>query len=135
MPVIVWEAYLFDELALVADGSQGGETTKSSANIVIAQSTHPLAAGFADGPVSVYTTPQRLSYGRPAPAAEVVAHEPGHQQKAVIFAYGAGAPLADGSSAPAVRVALFPDYAGAGVLTQQGIDLVDAALAWALPTV
>lgn len=126
LPIITWEGFLFDDMAL----SASGETSATHVAITIVDATSPLAAGLTLGNKTVYTTANRLNYGRPAADAIVVAREPGSANRAVEFAYAAGGELIDGSFAAGPRVAFFPTYDGAKRLTANGRALFDAALAW-----
>jgi len=73
--------------------------------IRISDAAHPAAAGL-DGDVVVYRGRSKLTVADPPPAAEVVAHDP-ESGRAVIGVTPAGAPLADGSPAPAARATFF----------------------------
>ena len=128
IPVVTWEGQLFDEMAM----SDSGESSALETNIVLADPTHALAAGLDAGWTRVYTSPNRLSYGAPAADAEVVAFQPGHPNRAVIFAYDAGAKRTDGTPAPALRVGTFPSYDGAQVLTLAGRRLLSATIEWSV---
>ncbi|MFK8024650.1 MAG: TolB family protein [Ilumatobacter sp.] len=128
VPVVVWEGYLFDDMAL----SASGETTRDRVAVTVVEPGHPLAAGLPAGNAQVYTSAEKLSFGMPAPAATVVAHEPGHPDRAVIFGYNTGDVRADGSPTPAPRLAMFPSFEGAGVLTSGGVKLIEAGIDWAL---
>ncbi len=128
VPVIIWEGYLFDDMEM----SASGETPTVSTDITIVDSAHRLAAGLPAGNVRVYSDAQKLSYGAPAPTADVVAIAPSQPNRAVIFSYGTGDLLVDGSPSPGPRVALFPNYLGAQQLTTDGAALIGSAIDWAL---
>lgn len=124
-PVLTWEGYLFDDMAM----SASGETGRTYRSHSIVDPLHPLAAG-ASGNARVYNNEHKLSYGMPGPDADVVASVPGRPEQATVFAYDRGDTLVDGTAAPGRRVGLFPDYAGAGDLTEQGTEMVRAAVRW-----
>lgn len=128
VPMITWEAYLFDDNGLATVGS---ETPTTFNRIRITRPGHPLAAGKSNSPV-VMTTANRLSYATVPTTATVVATVPGFATRATIFAYEIGDTLASGSPAPSCRVGLFPDYAGTNKLSGNGRDLFDAAIDWSL---
>ncbi|MEL6893753.1 MAG: right-handed parallel beta-helix repeat-containing protein, partial [Actinomycetota bacterium] len=128
VPVMIWEGNLFDEMAL----SNSGESSQLHTNLVIADAIEPLAGDLPAGSTRVYTDPAPLSFGKPSSDATVIAHEPGRTNRAVLFSYDAGDTLADSAPAPALRVALFPSYAGARSLTATGEQLVAAAIDWVL---
>lgn len=73
--------------------------------IHISDPDHPAAAGL-DGEVVVYRGRSKLTVADPPDAAAVVAHDP-ESGRAVIGLTPAGAPLADGSPAPAARATFF----------------------------
>lgn len=117
-PVILWEGYLFDDMAV----SSKGETTRTYREITISDPSHLLAARAA-GDARVYTAPHRLSYGTASPDADVVATVPRRPEQATIFAYDRGDSLVDGSIVAGRRVGLFADYAGARDLTPRRLDM------------
>jgi arylsulfatase A-like enzyme len=128
VPVLSYEPRLHREIGL-SDGPTGENT--ASTNIRIVDSDHPLAVGRT-GLVRVTNGAQRMSYGTPPASAEVVATTHNRANRAVLFAIAADEPLADGTPAPACRIALFPNYAGASQLTAAGTALVDAAIDYGL---
>ncbi|UNX56274.1 beta-N-acetylglucosaminidase domain-containing protein [Georgenia sp. TF02-10] len=88
----------------------------------------PLAAGRS-GHLAVYRGPATVAWGAPTAAATVVARTlPGAHP--ALFRYPAGAALADGSPAPAPRVAVFlgPAALAPGLLTEDGRAMVAAAV-------
>lgn len=127
VPVILWEAYLLDDMGM----GRSGETARTYRHVVVVDSLHPIAGG-ASGAARVHSVAHRLSYAIPSGDADVVATVPGRADLATVFAYARGDDLDDGTSAPGPRVGLFPDYAGAGDLTAVGVEMVRAALEWAL---
>lgn len=88
---------------------------------------HPLAAGL-DGRVEVFRGRGKLGWGEPGADAEVVARAESGQP--VLVQHPAGATLADDTTAPAPRVALFltEDGAAPWLLTDAGRALVHAAI-------
>ncbi|PGH47518.1 beta-N-acetylglucosaminidase domain-containing protein [Streptomyces sp. Ru87] len=128
VPVLVWEAYLFDDLGMAGDP---GETFRAS-RLRISDPGSPLAAGL-DGEVAVYRGPDRVRWGTPGPEAEVAAVTADGDSRPALFGYRAGDRMAEGT-APAARVALFlgDEAVDPDVVTERGLDLFDAAVRWAL---
>ncbi len=62
VPVIVWESALEDDFRFQA---AGGNTTNTQTQINIVNASHPLAAGFPAGLLTVTTNAQTFSYARP----------------------------------------------------------------------
>ncbi len=67
----------------------------------------------------------------PVASAHVVATAAGDPARAAVFTIERGAPLADGSPAPARRVGVWPSNSAADVHTPAAWAIYDAALAWA----
>jgi 5'-nucleotidase len=89
---------------------------------------HPLLAGLIYEP-QILHQPAPLNTGFPGRGATVLAREGGTRRPS-LFAYEAGAPLVDGTAAPAARVAFPYGPAGAPELTRAGRALFGAALSW-----
>ena len=89
---------------------------------------HPLAAGRR-GPVDVHRWPGMSRWGEPGPAATIVARAI-EEPVPVIFGYDAGDELADGTRAPADRVALFlgRDLLAPWLATPDAVALMAAAI-------
>lgn len=130
LPVVSWEAHLHDDLGLTAGGSANRGDVGSQRKLRIVDAGHPLAAGLS-GDVTVGTTDTAFAFGRPAPAASVVARLVGSADRAVIFAYESGDEMV-GLTAPAPRVGLFMSFATPKTLTSNGEVLVRTAIAWAI---
>ena len=101
----------------------------SGTSIVVTAPQHPLAAGLS-GTVTVFSATMELAWARPGPAAVVVAAMPGDATKATVFGYPTGAPT-PGGRARAARVGLFASWLHVHTLTNAGVRLLDAAVAWA----
>jgi len=128
VPVIVWEASIFDDMGLTgpASGSDFGEQTNRT-SLVIGAPSHPLAGGLT-GTRTVVSSPQTFKWGRPAPAAVQAANL--GSARATIFGYEAGAAMRTGT-APERRVGFFLHDQSANVLTADGWKLFEAAVSWA----
>lgn len=123
IPVISFEAYMFDNadwVARTADGSNDfinwGNTSRSEVpeaiqdardSLYIRLPNHPIAAGFAAGKLPVYNTRYSLNWGVPSADAKVVASAEPDGSYPTIFVYEKGDKLVDGSVAPNKRIGLF----------------------------
>jgi hypothetical protein len=133
VPLLTWESDLFDSLRFTGQrkGVDFGELDKEHyVNVVNAPS--PLAGGVAAGKRWVYPRDGEMGWGRPAPAATVVATIPGEPEHAVLFGYEKGATMDYDFIAPARRVALFLGNRSFEHLSSDGQALFDAAVRWAL---
>jgi hypothetical protein len=140
-PIIVAEPYAWDEMGLITGG--GTNQVPDSANITIVYPGHPMAAGYS-GDVSVYTDlpgSELIPAGTTGGDAIVIARASGGTQADadVYFLYEKGAtlavPAADGSGqiAAGIRIGFFATSPTAEqLLTQQGYDLLEAAVNYAL---
>ena len=124
VPVLTWEDLLFDDMSMSSStrGDVGGHDSVAIAT------DHPLAAGFS-GDATVYLEARALAYGTPSAGAITVATVPGDANKAVIFAYEAGAGMV-GMDAPAKRVGFF-FHDDVLAYDYRGATLFDAAVQWA----
>jgi glucose/arabinose dehydrogenase/PKD repeat protein len=132
VPVITWEASIFDDMGLTGpiSGTDFGEqSAKTSLVIPAAAASHPLAAGLT-GTRKVVGSARPFKWGRPAPAAVRAANLGGDGSRHVIFGYPAGAAMSAGA-APERRVGFFMDDAAATTLTTDGAKLLEAAINWA----
>lgn len=122
-PMLVTRNQLLDELAMAPAADQGQVT---GTTVGVSTPVHPLAATLT-GTVTVNNRAKLLYWGRPAPAATVIA-EAGPGQP-VLFAYRPGATLTDGSAAAECRV--YWSAAQATSWTAQAGALFDRAVAYA----
>jgi len=130
VPVLTWEPRLFYDLGMTAGHVHGVDwaTVRGQRRIAIVRPDHPLAAGLS-GTVEIAAAPAQISWGRLQPGAATVAVAEREPEKAVIFAYEAGAVM-PGLVAPARRVGFYLFNATAPVLTDAGWKLFDAAVRW-----
>ncbi|MEM7483553.1 MAG: hypothetical protein AAF481_20530, partial [Acidobacteriota bacterium] len=131
VPVLTWEAWLYDDLGMTGPGTNVGYgRIDDQAHIVITDAAHPLAAGLS-GLVAVVPGTTPLRWGAPAASAQVVAVAEGNAAQALVFAYEAGAAMV-GQTAPARRVGL-PFYdENPSQFTAESWALFDAAVSWAI---
>ena len=130
VPVLTWEAYQFDDLAMTGKASPDRKERGARSDILIVDPEHPIAAGLT-GTVTVSAGTASVSAGRPPDTASVIAVESGGSPWATIFAYDTGDAMV-GMDAPARRVAIFPTYPTPPKLTSNGWALFDAAVEWAI---
>jgi hyaluronoglucosaminidase len=128
VPVIVWEAYDFDDLGMT---TQQGENFRS-AQVQVVDPSSPLAAGRS-GIVDVYRGLDRIRWGVVAPGAQVAAVVPGSPDDATLFGYDKGAQMV-GMTAPARRVGIFLGDTGLDpqVVTPDAVAMFDASVDWLL---
>ena len=131
VPVMTWEAYLYDDMRMTmtsAGHDYGASTTKS---LDVVNGTDLLAAG-GNGLENVYNASLRVAYGKVIGSeARIIANAPADPWMASVFAYDAGAQMAGGMRAPAVRIGFYLDNNGAANWTNYGRSLFDAAVRYA----
>jgi hypothetical protein len=128
VPLVTWEHALYDALAIAT--SDGG-TDADQQTIDLVDSAHALAAGLS-GNIKVLGQRGVVRWGKPVPAATIVARSQASPQHAAHFALASGATLANGRPAPARRVGTFLDTDAAHALAPAGWALFDAAVVWAM---
>jgi hypothetical protein len=128
-PVLTWESLLLDDLGMTGNASADQGTLSAQTQVDIVAPTHPLAAGLT-GRVTVTSSPQTFTWGRPNGNAALVARPAGDTTRAVIFGYEKGAAM-PGLAAPGRRVGFFLTDTSAASLTTAGGSLFDAAVRWA----
>jgi hypothetical protein len=125
VPVWVAKPAWFDDFGLTGRVAGSDFADKPVTPLTISASGHPVAAGRS-GTVTLQTT-GRISYGRPAAAATVVARS---GSDATIFTLSPGQLQANGSAAPACRLT-FPLWStGPTKFTADGWAMFDAAARW-----
>ena len=128
--MLAFEPWVYDNLGMtdsVAGTDYGRAANKTQMRVV---GTHALTAGLS-GVVTIGNTAASLSWGKPGGNAVVAAHLNGNATRATIFAYRAGDLLANGTAAPARRVAVHPNTGATDVWNANGRRLFDAAVQWA----
>ncbi|QGZ66847.1 hypothetical protein FAZ98_29405 [Paraburkholderia acidisoli] len=133
VPLLTWESDLFDSLRFTGQkkGDDCGEIEKEH-YVDIVNAPSALAGGVPAGKRWVYPRDDQMGWGKPAPAATVIATVPGEPTHAVEFAYEKGATMDYDFIAPARRVALFLGNRSFEKLSADGQTLFDAAFDWAL---
>jgi hypothetical protein len=136
VPVVLWEAAILADMGMTSsrEGEDWGESTiQGEPSLTIVDATHPLAAGLPKGLLKPFDGAVKLlNWGKPGPAAAIVATLHGAPSKAAIFAYEKGALMDRGVRAPARRVMLFLNDDSFEQLNETGVKLFDAAMLWAV---
>jgi hypothetical protein len=134
VPIINWEWLAFDGLGM-ADWDFTSIADQTAIEIV--NSSHPLAAGFPAGLLTIFSSPSpQVAAAYPAAGATVVANAADGSGSAVLFAFDKGDALSEavvpGLKAPARRVGIFLGGDTFSLLNTNGLKLFDAAVAWSL---
>jgi HYR domain-containing protein/type IX secretion system substrate protein len=130
VPVIVWEAWLFDNMKMTGTtsnyhyGASGGVR-----KMTINDPAHPIAQG-ATGKLEVLSSNQTVTWGNPGDGASRIGYIPGNPTRVMLFAYDTGAEMV-GMTAPARRVGFFLHNATAQKLRTAGWQLFDRSVQWA----
>ena len=130
VPVITWETDLYDDQGMTGSTANDFGTATGQTQVVITNSTHPLAAGLSGSPtVSPSST---FSWGKPNGNPIGIATLFGDATRFVIFGYeNMAAMTGSNMNAPARRVGFFFTDLTANSLTANGGSLFDAAVRWA----
>ncbi|MEE9354439.1 MAG: hypothetical protein V3U75_02510, partial [Methylococcaceae bacterium] len=129
VPVLTWEAYLFDDLGMTGvttDIDYGVLPNQQGVDVV--SSGHPLTAGLS-GNVQFGSTSGTLSWGVPSGEATIAATVNGDSSRATIFGYDQGDSM-PGLIAPARRVGFALDNDTASNWTAEAQQLFTAAVNW-----
>jgi hypothetical protein len=132
--IIVLEHFLLPVLGMTSDAGHGFE--QNLTQLTIASADPVLAAGFPAGDLTVYARMQEMFWGVPGPGAVKVATVKGKPDRSVLFAYPAGAMMAD-RPAPGRRLQFFfavhaPPPVSQTYLNENGLELLGAAIDWSL---
>jgi hypothetical protein len=131
VPVIVWESALEDDFSFQA---AGGATTTNQTQINIVNTSHPLAAGFPAGLLTVTTSPQTFSLGTPV-GAHIVATVAADPTLALLYYYDKGERGLANFVMPARRVFFFFQDNTASAVNAAGTKLFDASVDFAMGVV
>jgi hypothetical protein len=131
VPVLSWEQALQDNFNETLDTAtdHGGAAATDQINII--STSHPLAAGFPLGPLTISAGTFGFSWGLPNANAVSVATVVGTPGQVVLYGYETGASLMNGQTAPARRMNFPGDDNSFASLNANGLKLFDAAVAWA----
>jgi hypothetical protein len=142
VPVIIFEVYACDDMAMVQPSvvdSATGETSVDytddyephSTQITIVNESHPMAGGLS-GSFPFCTEPDKIQWIRPPSTATKIAVLEDDTNEVFLCGYDTGDTLYDGTVAAARRVAFgLGDY-NADHMTDEGWQLFDAVVWWAL---
>lgn len=131
VPVLVFEPWLYDNLGMTGPVAKTDYGRSGPQTQLRMSGTHPLTAGLS-GVVTVGTTPANFSWGIPGAGAIVAATLKSNTSRSTIFAYETNALLANGTMAPARRVAVHLNTGALAAWNDIGRDLFDAAVLWGL---
>lgn len=131
IPVLIWEAWSFDDFALSTKDYGKAEDTGT---LDLSDLPHPLIEGFPPT-LNVYKNKQdgSLPYATISDEATVLATIEDSPEKASVFLYEKGAKLTSGTPAPARRASFFARNYKQGNLTDEGKALFDRLIAWVTP--
>ncbi len=153
-PILSFEPYVYDDAGWTGtevfwdfghtgtSSVAGLQLDELSDSLHVAPGDHPLGLGLSDE-VRVYHSPYSLAFGIPGAEAAVIASADAAAKYPVQFVYNQGDRLADGSVAPAARIALYLGQAAAdnpdgnhptdwANLTFAGRALINAAIEYAI---
>jgi len=130
VPLVNAESAIYDELGIDANNA-GGATIAGQTQVDVIDCTHPLAGGLTNGLNTVYTAPGPLVVlGTPVASAQIVARAPDGRPSVFFIEVGADLNPIRIATAPARRVGIF--WEATTFMTPAGLDLFDAAIAWAV---
>jgi hypothetical protein len=132
VPVLDWEQAVQDDMLWTTlTGTTDRGTTGGQMSIDIVNPSHPMAAGFPAGILTIATAASEFAWGQPAATAQVVARIVGTANNACIYGYDKGALLTDGTAAAERRVLFLMTDNVMANLNADGLKLFDAAIDWA----
>lgn len=129
IPALNWEASSVDAFGFQEANANPG-TTASQTQVNIVDNTHPIAAGFAKGLVTV-STAETFSQAQPV-GAKIVGTLATDPTQAILFAYEKGDKGFNDFVMPERRVFFFFQDNTASVATDNGWKLFDASVNWLL---
>jgi hypothetical protein len=130
VPLINAEQAIYDDLGIDANNA-GGATVANQTQVDVVDCTHPLAGGLTNGLNTVYTAAGPLvALATPVASAQIVARAADGRSSVFFIEAGAELNPVRIATAPARRVGIFLE--ATMFMTQAGLDLFDAAVAWAI---
>jgi hypothetical protein len=130
VPVIVWEAWLFDDMLMTGTKADKDYGTTSSVNKMTIQDTnHPIAQGVS-GNLSVLKSSQTVTWGLPGIGASRIGYVPGNPNCVMLFTYDKDATMI-GMKAPARRVGIYLHNDNSPEQNSTGWQLFDRTVQWA----
>lgn len=131
VPVLSNEAYIFDNLGMTGGDNNSCFGTSVGTHLDVVAPSHPTSAG-REGVVKVYTFPRNLSWGVATGDGVNVAALNDQPNKYGVFAYDQGDLMFEGQIAPARRVGFFIGEQAGAYMAEEGWNLFDASVAWAI---
>jgi hypothetical protein len=129
VPVINWEADIFDDMGMTDPPTSEFGTTTNQTDVAIINASHPMAANLT-GTVNVVSAASSFSWGKPSATATKIATLAGDATRIAIFGYDTGIVM-PAFTAQARRVGFFLTDTNGANLTANGGSLFDAAVKWA----
>jgi len=133
VPVINCEPGAMDDLKLTGTASTEYGSVFNQTQINILGAGHPLAAGLPNGLTTVFNSVQTTIWGKPNGNAVSIATIAANATQVCIFGYQTGASMF-GINAPARRVGFMLADATPASLNTAGMQLLEAAILWAVGT-
>lgn len=136
IPIMTWEPFELEHLRMagLSKDVDWGENEQDEQVVVwLVNAPHPMQAGLANGLSMPWSESVKvMSWGRPSPAAQIIATIPGDPHKALIFGYEKGAGMDYNFPAPARRSFFFLTNDTVKNLGPDGWKLFDAEALWTL---
>ncbi|GIV33216.1 MAG: hypothetical protein KatS3mg031_0751 [Chitinophagales bacterium] len=130
VPLINCESSLMDDLLMTAASTSNFGADNNQTQIKLTGAPHPLAGSLTNGVIPVYNSLDKITWGKPEPAATIIARSLTDTTKIAIFGYENNTQMVS-IKAPARRVGFFLNDLSASKLTNAGLTLLDAAIRWA----
>jgi hypothetical protein len=131
-PVVAMDENLEPFLNLTAAAASDHAATANQTQVAIIAGADPTFTAGLTGTVTVYNMPFAVGWGIPGPGALKVATIVNNAAHVALFAYPAGAEMANTQMAPAKRAFYFVrDNATPNVITDDALKLFDAVTDWA----
>ncbi|WP_425283480.1 hypothetical protein [Acinetobacter boissieri] len=132
-PLMTWENDYLDDLAMTGkrSGTDFGELDKERYLWLVNQ-PHELSAKLPAGTVNVYKKQAPMGWGKPGLGATIIATIYGQPEKVAIWGYEKDSTMDYETLAPARRLMFFLSNDTFDNLSEDGLKLFDASVAWTL---
>ena len=128
-PVMTWEAYLFDDMAMTGNSAGTNFDTEWGVNSYTA-TNHPINGNLSGTTFDIFTSEDDVSWGYPYNASNDAGYIPGSPNKCLVIAYDEDDAMFGNFHAPARRVGFFLRDNNATKLTAKGWQLFDQSIQW-----
>lgn len=130
-PLMTWENDYLDDLAMTGkrSGTDFGELEKERYLWLVNQ-PNELSAKLLAGTVNVYKKQAPMSWGKPGLGATIIATIYGQPEKVAIWGYEKDSTMDYETLAPARRLMFFLGNDTFDNLSEDGLKLFDASIAW-----